>query len=268
MGMATTQIRAIHSRQNSRVKELRAALRSPGRAGGVIGLEGTHLVEEALASAVVIETIFVEAGKEGVLAEFRLPASVEVLSLAADVFASVVSTETPQPLAALARMPTVTLDEVFGDAGTTALVLIVAGLQDPGNLGTLVRSAEAFGATGMVLLPGTTSLWNAKALRASSGSAFRVPVVNCDGDSLSRALSERGVKLLAAVAHNGSPEQDLRGDVAILIGNEGAGLSQEWIDAADARVMIPCPGPTESLNAAVAGSVLLYEASRQRRLAR
>ena len=264
MGMATADIRVIHSRQNSRVKDLRAALARPGRNDDIIGLEGMHLVQEALASDIDVQTIFVESGKEHLLDELPLSAGMDILSLAPDVLASVVSTETPQPLAALARLPRFTLDDVFGKSGTPPLVIISAGLQDPGNLGTLVRSAEAFGATGMVLLPGTVSLWNAKTLRASSGSAFRFPVVNCENDALLQATKQRGVRLLAAVAHDGGFEHDLRGPVALLIGNEGSGLSQEWIDAADGSISIPCPGLTESLNAAVAGSVLLYEAARLR----
>ena len=147
----------------------------------------------------------------------------------------------------------------------TPLVVIAAGLQDPGNLGTLVRSAEAFGATGMILLPGTVSLWNGKTLRASSGSAFRLPVIAMAAEEAFAALRAHGVRLLAAVARDGEAEADLRGPSALLLGNEAAGLPGEWIAAADARVTIPCPGPVESLNAAVAGSVLLYDAMRQRR---
>jgi TrmH family RNA methyltransferase len=140
-------------------------------------------------------------------------------------------------------------------------------LQDPGNLGTLVRSAEAFGATGMILLPGTVSLWNAKTLRASSGSAFRLPVMVMPADDAFSALREAGVQIFAAVARDGAGEVDLRGPSALLLGNEGAGLPGAWIARADALVTIPCPGAVESLNAAVAGSVLLYDAMRQRRCA-
>ncbi len=143
-------------------------------------------------------------------------------------------------------------------------MVIAAGLQDPGNLGTLVRSAEAFGATGMILLPGTVSLWNAKTLRASSGSAFRLPVVALAADEAFAALRAQGVRIFAAVARDGDSEADLRGPSALLVGNEGSGLPEAWIAQADARVTIPLPGAVESLNAAIAGSVLLYEAMRQR----
>jgi TrmH family RNA methyltransferase len=147
------------------------------------------------------------------------------------------------------------------------LVVIAAGLQDPGNLGTLVRSAEAFGATGMILFPGTVSLWNAKTLRASSGSAFRLPVVGLTADDAFSALREHGVQILAAVARDGDSEADWGGPSALLIGNEGSGLPEAWIAQADGRVTIPFTGAVESLNAAIAGSVLLYDAMRQRRKA-
>jgi TrmH family RNA methyltransferase len=142
--------------------------------------------------------------------------------------------------------------------------VIAAGLQDPGNLGTLVRSAEAFGATGMILLPGTVSLWNPKTLRASSGSAFRLPVVTLSAEDAFATLRAHGVRIFAAVARGGDSKADLRSPSALLVGNEGSGLPGALIAQADGGVTIPLPGAVESLNAAIAGSVLLYEAMRQR----
>jgi RNA methyltransferase, TrmH family len=131
-----------------------------------------------------------------------------------------------------------------------------------------VRSAEAFGATGVLTTPGTVSAWNQKALRASMGSVFRVPVVGVGASDL-REVKARGVRLIAAVGVGGfgvtvAHEMDFIGTCAVMIGNEGAGLAEEWLSMSDAKVTIPCPGDVESLNAAVAGSLLLYEASRQR----
>jgi RNA methyltransferase, TrmH family len=148
------------------------------------------------------------------------------------------------------------------------LILIAAGLQDPGNLGTLVRSAEAFGATGVLVTPGTVSAWNQKALRASVGSVFRMPVAVATVEEIAE-LKSRGVRLLATVGFDdaetiAAQEMDFSTACALMIGNEGSGLAAEWMEMADARVTIPCPGPVESLNAAIAGSLLLYEASRQR----
>jgi TrmH family RNA methyltransferase len=267
--MLTTRIRAIQSRQNSRVKELRAAFQRPGRNEGKIGIEGGKLLLEALRSGLNPETVFIAAGFEEHLEGLLLADHTEILSLPPDVFTSVVSTESPQPVAAILQAPVSTLPSVLGDALAVPLVVLIAGLQDPGNLGTLIRSAEAFGATGMVLLPGTTSPWNAKALRASAGSVFRLPVATCNAEEAFSFLQDAGVRTFAAVVQDkagAAGVNDLRGPVALLIGNEGSGLSQELIAMADAPITIPCPGMTESLNAAVAGSILLYEASRQRRL--
>jgi RNA methyltransferase, TrmH family len=194
---------------------------------------------------------------------------VEVLQLTDEVFGSVVETQSPQGVAALMVPPVRVLEDVVGDSSTeTLLILVAVGLQDPGNLGTLVRSAEAFGATGVLTTPGTVSAWNQKALRASVGSVFRVPVVAVDASEI-EGLKGRGVRLIAAVGADdfgvvAASEMNFTVGCALMIGNEGSGLGAEWMEMCDARVTIPCPGKVESLNAAVAGSLLLYEASRQR----
>jgi TrmH family RNA methyltransferase len=250
--------RRIESRQNSRIKELRAGL-TRGTPQPHIAIEGMHLVEEAIKSHLALKTVFVLSGHEGLL-EKLAPGDAEILITSEEVFRSATTTEHPQGIAALVEAPSFTLAQMLTGS---AMVVVAAGLQDPGNLGTLVRSAEAFGATGMILLPGTVSLWNPKTLRASSGSAFRLPIVSMQAEETFRALREAGVEIVAAVARDGG-EADLRRPTALLIGNEGAGLPQDLVAAADARVTIPFPGPVESLNAGVAGSVLLYEAMRQR----
>ena len=252
----------IVSRSNARVKQLRAAFNGQARlSGGLVAIEGEHLLREALRSGMVFKAVFLS---ERLDPPPWIPYGVELLRLADDVFRSVVETQSPRGLAALIVPPVRALSEVFG---STALLLVACGLQDPGNLGTLVRSAEAFGATGVLTTPGTVSAWNGKALRASVGSVFRMPVVATTLDEVA-GLRARGVRLLAAIGNEGVPahEAPLTGACALLIGNEGAGLGEEWLAVADARVTIPCPGPVESLNAAVAGSLLLYEASRQRAL--
>jgi TrmH family RNA methyltransferase len=255
----------VSSRANSRVKQLRAAFQGHARlSGGLIAIEGDHLLEEALRSGMVLKTVFVSGRREvpGIV-----PRGVEVLRLTEDVFDSVVETLSPQGVAALLVPPVRALEDVFGGS-KAALILVAAGLQDPGNLGTLVRSAEAFGAGGVLTTPGTVSAWNQKALRASVGSVFRVPVVAVDASEMG-ALKRRGVRLIAAVGADdvgviAAGEMDFTLPCALMIGNEGAGLPAEWMEMCDARVTIPCPGAVESLNAAVAGSLLLYEASRQR----
>jgi TrmH family RNA methyltransferase len=237
-----------------------------------IAIEGLHLVQEAARSGLDLNTVFLQEGHEELLQQFPC-GNAEVLMVTGDVFLSATMTEHPQGVAALVEAPLFTLESMFPSALgpppglPQPLVVVAGGLQDPGNLGTLVRSAEAFGATGMILLPGTVSLWNAKTLRASSGSAFRLPVVSLTAEDAFHALRAHEVRILAAVARDGDSEADLRGPSALLVGNEGSGLPEAWIAQADARVTIPFAGAVESLNAAIAGSVLLYDAMRQRRKA-
>lgn len=260
-----TRIRIVQSRQNSRVKELRSALARGSRTDtGLVALEGSHLLEEAVRSGLRVATVFLREGSESLADSLDLAAGTELLALPPDVFSSAVTTESPQGIAALVEPRAFSLDDLFVG---TPLILVAAALQDPGNLGTLVRSAEAFGATGLLALPGTVSLWNPKALRASSGSAFRLPVIAINEEDALTALRTHEVKAFAATVSDGldATQTDLRQPLAFLIGNEGSGLPPSLVRAADAAITLHCPGPVESLNAAVAGSVLLFEAARQRR---
>ena len=254
--------RRVESRQNSRIKELRAAL-ARGAKTPHIAVEGLHLIEEAVKSGLKLHTVFVRSGNEGLL-EHLAVGDAEVLIVTEDVFLSATITEHPQGIAALVEAPEFTLQAMLRG---TPLVVIAAGLQDPGNLGTLVRSAEAFGATGMILLPGTVSLWNAKTLRASSGSAFRLPVIAMPADDAFAALREAGVQIFAAVARDGEANPICAAPAPCCWAMRALDCPMHGSPQADARVTIPCPGAVESLNAAVAGSILLYEAMRQRRIA-
>lgn len=254
--------RLIASRQNPRVKELRAALARSGRTpAGLIAIEGEHLVAEAARSHLRFASIFL---REGYTPQTELPRDTEHLLLPPDVFASAAGTEQPQGIAALAHPPAFSIDSLFRG---TPLILVLAGLQDPGNVGTLLRSAEAFAATGALLLPGTASPWNPKALRASAGSTFRVPAISATEDEALTMLGKHHVLAIAAVSRGGTPVEaaPLARPCALLIGNEGAGLSEKLIAAAQHRITIAMPGNIESLNAAIAGTLLLNEAARQRR---
>ena len=268
-GTIRTRLRLVESRQNPRVKELRAALARSGRTpAGLIAIEGEHLVAEAERSGLRIGTLFLRQDYESTLA---LPDAPEQLLLPPDVFLSAVATEQPQGIAALVHPPVFDRNACFRSdrnacfRGPAPLLLVLAGLQDPGNVGTLLRSAEAFAATGVLLLPGTASPWNPKALRASAGSAFRVPAITLAENEALALLAEYEVPTIAAVARNGMAihAAPLHGAAALLIGNEGAGLPATLLSTA-AHVTIPMPGNVESLNAAIAGSLLLYEAARQR----
>src|SRR5271155_3392857 len=185
----------VSSRANARVKQLRAAFQGHARlSGGMVAIEGDHLLEEALRSGVGLKSVFVSERRTvpGIV-----PRGVEVLRLTEEVFGSLVETQSPQGVAALMVPPAFGLDDVMSSGGAL-LILIAAGLPDPGELGTLVRSAEAFAAAGVLTTPGTVSAWNQKALRASVGSVFRVPVVGVGASELEEVKS-RGVRLIAAV---------------------------------------------------------------------
>ncbi len=188
----------------------------------------------------------------------------QIFPVVADAFNHACDTETPQGVAALVEIPSWTLDSLL--APNHRRLVILAGLQDPGNVGTIIRSAEAFAATGVLMTPGSVSPWNQKALRASAGSSFRLPIVTLEDSALLQRLRDKQIPLYACVPNAGISifEADLRGQFAFIIGNEGAGISDEILSMCQATVHVPCPGNVESLNAAIAASVLLCEASRQR----
>ena len=262
------------------MKLFRASLRSTGLAeDGWIGVEGPRLAEGALGSGLEIEAILVSVTGERHLAEIRerltsssssghsLP---RILRTTDRLFAAISGTETPQGIAALVKPRSWTFDDLL--KGGVALIVVLAGVQDPGNVGTILRSAEAFGATGAVATRGTAHPWSPKVLRASAGSALRLPIL--PGMAIAVVLAQLRVSGLKIYAASASPAPQARaslpGDVdfltpaAIVIGNEAAGLPQEVARSTDASVLIPIAPGVDSLNAAVAASVLLYEAARQR----
>lgn len=266
--------RIVQSKQNPRLKELRLALERPERISRgelpLAGIEGPKLLAEAMRAGLRIATVFVAQEEQSLLHALRLPPQTEILLVPRALLSSVLATETPQPIAALVEPPEWSWPHLLNSRldvqHPTALLVILAGLQDPGNLGTILRSAEAFGASGIICLPGTVSPWNPKAVRASAGSVFRLPCLAVTESVALERLREAGVRLFATTVHTAQPADlaDLAGPVALLIGNEGSGLPADLAEKADAALTIPCPGPVESLNAAVATSVLLYEAARQR----
>ena len=256
-------VRIVQSKYNPRLKELRRALEHAGR-DGLAGLEGPNLVREARRAGLRIEAVFAADDQAALVDELELNSETEVLFAPRAVLSQMLMTETPQPVAALVEPRQWQWSDVL--AGSAPLVVVLAGLQDPGNVGTILRSAEAFGASGVIALPGTVSVWNPKTVRASAGSVRRVPVVAATENAALDRLKAAGVRTLATAVHGAqaATQTDLRGAVALIIGNEGNGVPEALAAQADGAITIPCPGPVESLNAAVAASVLLYEASRQR----
>lgn len=263
----------IQSRQNSRLKDLRKHfLRVDLANDGLIAIEGPKLLEEAVRSGLRVHSIFVRediteatqetvAGAQDAAGHFPVPLRFRVT---AEAFNYACATKTPQGMAALVEAPRWSLESLL--AADPRLLLILAGLQNPGNIGTIVRTAEAFGASGILLTPGTVNPWNQKVLRASAGSTFRIPVVALKDVGILELLQQKDIPLYACAAHNGIAigDANLCGRVALVIGNEGAGISEEVLAHCSGTIHIPCPGPVESLNAAVAASILLYEASGQR----
>ena len=261
--------RVIESKNNPRLKELRRTLAQPGsHPHGLAAVEGPNLVEEALRSGLVVRSVFAELETEKFVSRLRLAASTEVLLAPRALLAQALTTESPQLIAALLEPPVWSWKDLLQKQKNPQnhLILVLAGLQDPGNLGTILRSAEAFGATGIVALTGTVSPWNPKAVRASAGSLFRLPLVASTPEEAFAKLRTAGVRIWTTALRESTPAPaaDLAPPTAILIGNEGKGVPAAIAAQADAALTIPCPGPVESLNAAIAASILLYEASRQR----
>lgn len=263
------RMRRVASRQNARIKELRRLFHEAAPSDkSEVAIEGVRLLEEAIRSGLRLETVFFsESARERAHKLLpQLSTHTEVLLLPDEVFASAVPTETPQGVAALVRVRSYGFDDAL--SLEPALVVISVGLQDPGNLGTIVRSAEAFGATGVLLGERTVSQWNWKAIRASAGSMFRLPMVKFKLAAAVPGMKERGVRVLATSSHKGTviSEVDLRGPVALLVGSEGSGLPKDVLAQADEIVAIPQSPRVESLNAGIAASIILYEAARQRNL--
>jgi len=278
----------LSSRDNRWLKTFRMALRGGlPTESGYVGVEGVRLVEEALRSGCRIEAVlFSETGERH---HERLAPLIDrpeiafpILHTTDRLFEGLADTEHPQGVAALVEPRKTSLDDILRtpDSACAPLLVILAGVQDPGNVGTIIRTAAAFGATGAVTSPsgqsGTTSPFSPKALRASAGAALHLPVL--PGMSLSILLTQfkiGGIRTLATCVHESQEreqpllapwEVDWCEPIALLVGNEGAGLPEEIERSADARIRIPMATGIDSLNAAAAAAVLFYEAARQRKL--
>ena len=280
--VASNRLRPVISAQNSLVKELRQAFSQGQAVDGLCAVEGIRLIEEAIRSRLKVHALFVSESTRAKAQRVldQLTRHAEAVLLPDRIFDSAVLTEHPQGIAALVKVPEHHLQSLF-NAGTP-LVVVAAAIQDPGNLGTLVRSAEAFGASGVVGIEGTVNHWNPKTVRASAGSIFRLPVLKTSTTELLTELRSRQTQTLALVAPHTdgnfgdgsdprSPirlqEADLTNPCALFVGNEGSGLPREVLGQIDQFVAIQ-QAKVESLNAGVAASIALYEAQRQRSIPR
>ena len=263
-----SRLHRISGRHNPRLKELRQAFRRGELTPeGECAIEGVKLVEEAIRSSQRLGGMFFSESARP-LAEKLLPqinARVEILLLPDSLFNSIVTSDAPQGVAALVKIHSVSANHLL-ERSEAGPMVVAAGLQDPGNLGTILRSAEAFGAAGVFFTEGTVSPYNSKVLRGSAGSIFRLPVVRISSVELIPMLRQRGARLVATSSHKGTPlpQATWTLPLAIFIGNEGAGLPRELLHQMDETVVIPQAAQVESLNAGVAASIVLYEWARNR----
>lgn len=267
---------AITSRQNPIVARFRAAAR--GESAELLLLDGVHLVGEALAAGIRVREAAMTREAEGTreapmrnarsevaeLADRLRRHDVPVVTVSSAVMEALSPVRSASPVVALAERPPAAGGSVYRD---TPFVIIAIDVQDPGNVGAIVRVAEAGGASGVVCAGACADPFGWKALRGSMGSALRLPVlVHHDVREATDEARRHGCRIVATSPRGGHPlfESDLRGPIAVLLGGEGPGLTSSQIEAADERVAIPMQPPVESLNTAVSAALIVYEARRQR----
>jgi TrmH family RNA methyltransferase len=253
----------LTSARNPALKEIRRAiLRGALTNDGLCVAESFHLLEEALRSDCEIHAVFATAAVQSAVERHIRGLKIRVAMLGDDLFQQVAGTDAPQGVIALIKPRQWSIDQLFRGH---SLVVVLDGVQDPGNAGAILRAAEAFGATGVAFLKGSASPYNPKALRASAGSVFRVPLATgLDERLLLAAIEQRKLDLFALAPQGTVPVERCRLDrnCALIVGSEGRGVSQRLLGKA-IDVRIPTVG-VESLNAAMAATVALYEARRQR----
>lgn len=259
----------ITSLTNQKVKQVALWQRKARerREAGVFLAEGFKMFEEAPQTS-VLEVYLTEDALDRAEGDFKLCDKLRDTGyeeVSEEVFRKMTDTQSPQGILTVLRQPSYSLEELL--AQPCPLLVILEDLQDPGNLGTILRTAEGAGVTGVIMSSRTADLFNPKTIRATMGSVYRVPFLYADSLELTiNSLRNSGVKIYAAHLE-GEVYYDtfsFREPTAFLIGNEGQGLRRDTADLADAYLKIPMEGRVESLNAGVAASLLMYEAHRQR----
>lgn len=262
-------MKRITSRQNPIVAHFRAVARGDEPE---LFLDGSHLVTEALSSGVVIRQALVTADGltrddiETLVSQLERSGA-DMVSVPAALMAAVSAVRSPSPIVAVADRPQPDGGRMYQG---TPLIVVASDVQDPGNIGAIVRVTEASGGTGVVAAGRCADPFGPKALRGSMGSALRLPIASRQAMAAIAEAKEHGCRVLAAIPRNGTLlfDLDLRGPTAVLIGGEGAGLAGPIVAAADDSFTIPMEPSVESLNAAITAAVVLYEAHRQRHLER
>jgi len=248
-------------KNSPKLVELRRAMRHGTlTSAGLLPIEGPILLDEAQRSGIEIVDVFIRADAEVPAHRART-----VYEVSPDVFKSVQATEHSQGLIATVRLPDCGLEDVL--APSPALLVILCRLQDPGNVGTILRVGEAFGATGCIAARETVSFYNGKVIRASAGSLFRLPhIAGMNLVEAANALRSKGIFIVGSApsANAALNTWDWRKPTALLVGNEGGGLNDQELGYCDAVLRIPHKTTVESLNSAIAAAVMLYEASKQR----
>jgi TrmH family RNA methyltransferase len=262
----------ITSATNARIKSIvRLRRRRERDATGTFVVEGYRELMRAVAAGIDIDALFVcdelfLGGNEPALVERAEAAGAEIVPVAQEPFTKASYRDRPEGLLAIARHFPTALDRI--DLSDSPLLLVVESIEKPGNLGTMLRTADAAAVDGVIVTDPTTDPFNPNVVRASLGTLFTVPIAVTDTDTAIGHLAAAGVRTIATTpdatcAHS---DADLTGSVALLVGSEQYGLSDRWLEAADERVVIPMPGSVDSLNAAMAAGIVVFEALRQRRL--
>ncbi|MDU7547514.1 RNA methyltransferase [Clostridium perfringens] len=251
----------IESKNNNLFKEIKKLKEKKHRIkSNKYLIEGLRFVEEAIKSKVSIDSIiFTESFKEKNPDLFlKINENIKLIQMNEALLKQLCSTENPQGIVGVINMQNKELK-------SGELVVLVDKVQDPGNMGTIIRTAHAAGAAGIVMTKGTVDIYNDKTLRSTMGSIFYIPIVEDDSLDFIKSLKKEGYKLVVSSLQgkNNFFEENLQGKVMIAVGNEGNGVSDEVYDIADIKVKIPMPGEAESLNVAVATSIMIYEKIRQ-----
>lgn len=251
----------IESKNNNLFKEIKKLKEKKYRIkSNKYLIEGLRFVEEAIKSKVSIDSIiFTESFKEKNPDLFlKINENIKLIQMNEALLKQLCSTENPQGIVGVINMQNKELK-------SGELVVLVDKVQDPGNMGTIIRTAHAAGAAGIVMTKGTVDIYNDKTLRSTMGSIFYIPIVEDDSLDFVKSLKKEGYKLVVSSLQgkNNFFEENLQGKVMIAVGNEGNGVSDKVYDIADIKVKIPMPGEAESLNVAVATSIMIYEKIRQ-----
>ncbi len=263
-------VKTISSRQNPIVREFRELASTPDASGSRLLLDGAHLVAEAQRAGATIRTVAVAASRmerdtqEAALARSLHGSGTEVVTASDRVIEAMSPVRTSSGIVAIAERTPLTVADI---CRTAAFILAAIDVQDPGNLGSLIRAAEAGGVSGVLVTGRSAHPFSWKAVRGSMGSVLRLPVAAAPSvDGVLSCMKKNGVRTIAAVPRDGvePAEADWRGRIGLLLGGEGRGLAPDVVAASDQLVTIPMQPPVESLNVAVAGAILVYAARQQR----